>query len=200
MGRGHPGASLGHCQPRAPFHGLVWGFGARAASVLSPLPAAPAWCGCGVARDEGTFLERLLGAPGMRLPAAQWQCQQHGGCTNCSPAFSVGPTARGAPPTITPTVCCVCDRNPLWGVTGLPQSGTRGLWVVRRGLCPGGTRGLAPGQECTAGSGPLLGPTDPGLPSTRHPVSSPSAGGDQAMDGRHYQTVLDRRSRSNRVW
>ncbi|XP_028023767.2 uncharacterized protein LOC114238583 isoform X2 [Balaenoptera acutorostrata] len=37
-------------------------------------------------------------------------------------------------------------------------------------------------------------------PPEPHPVSSPSSGGDQAMDGRHYQTVLDRRTRSNRVW
>ncbi|XP_036682310.1 uncharacterized protein LOC118881461 isoform X1 [Balaenoptera musculus] len=139
-------------------------------------------------------------APGVRLPASQWQCQQHGGCTNGSPAFSVGPTARGAlPPLLHQQSVVSATEIPRGASQGSPSQG-HGGWVVRRGLCPGGTRGLAPGQECTAGSGPLLGPTDPGLPSTRHPVSSPSSGGDQAMDGRHYQTVLDRRTRSNRVW
>ena len=167
---------MGHCQPRAPFHGLGWGF--RGLGLLlscPPYPPPPAWYGWGVARDEGTFLERLLGGSRgaaacvpVAVPAARGLHQllaslQHG-----------AHRLRSPPPTITPTVCCVCNRNPPWGVTGLPQSGTRGLggqaWPVPWGhtracvwagvyswLRPtAGTHGPRPPLHQASGKQPLL--------------------------------------------
>lgn len=100
----------------------------------------------------------------------------------------------------TNSLLCLRQKSPVGRHRAPPVRDTGAVGGQAWPVPWGHTRACAWAGVYTAGSGPLLGPTDPGLPSTRHPVSSPSAGGDQAMDGRHYQTVLDRRSRSNRVW
>lgn len=60
--------------------------------------------------------------------------------------------------------------------------------MSQRGLSPGGTRGM---QHLAQGH--CWARWAAGLTPTWCPVRGPSDG-DQAVDGRHYQTVLDRRT------
>lgn len=197
---------------------------------LGPLPAEAAlpWPGLGVG-GRGCFSKVLSssplrigggskgrGHPPERLPE---------GLQTCGPQVSPGPvvvpTAQRLqhlcpdPPQAPAPAHLSCTEashtlfhqqsfvsaieRPPWG-PGAPRVRATGAGRSWGGLCPGGPRGPGPGQECTVGSGPLLGPMGPWPPLHAASGEGPSSGGSRAGNGRHYQTVLDRRTRSNRAW